>query len=364
MKVAPVVHELRNRNIPQLLVHTGQHYDANMFHVFFEELGLPQPDIYLGIGSDTHAKQTARIMMAFEDICRDQKPDLVIVGGDVNSTLAASLTAAKMNIPIAHVEAGLRSFDRTMPEELNRILTDHLSDFLFTTEDSANENLRNEGIAPHRIHFVGNCMVDTLLKHLEVAIQRAPWSSYNLIPGEYALLTLHRPSNVDDQNTLESLMVTISNLANAIPILFPVHPRTRGRLEQMKISLNPGVILTDPEPYIFFLGLMARARYVLTDSGGIQEETTILNVPCLTLRKNTERPVTISSGTNVLVGNDANKISDAVSSILKGHIRAGTPPPFWDGKTSTRLVDVIAAWLSSRDSGNKQQTSSGRCQSA
>lgn len=346
MKMAPVVHELRRRNIPQLLVHTGQHYDANMFHVFFEELGLPHPDIYLGIGSDTHAKQTARIMMAFEEICIDKKPDLIIVGGDVNSTLAASLTGAKLNIPIAHVEAGLRSFDRTMPEELNRILTDHLSEMLFTTEESANVNLRHEGIAEQRIHFVGNCMVDTLLKHVEVAIQKAPWNSYNLLPGEYGLLTLHRPSNVDDQDTLESLMNTVSELANTIPILFPVHPRTRGRLEQMKTRLNPGVILTDPEPYITFLGLMAKARYVLTDSGGIQEETTILNVPCLTLRKNTERPITISSGSNVLVGTDAGKIHDAVLSILNGHNRAAKRPPFWDGKTSARLVDVVETWLS------------------
>src|SRR5262249_22270059 len=348
MKIAPVVHELRKRDIPQLLVHTGQHYDTNMFQVFFEELGLPHPDVYLGIGPDTHAKQTARIMMAFEEICQEQKPDLVIVGGDVNSTLAVSLTAAKLNVPVAHVEAGLRSFDRTMPEELNRILTDHLSRFLFTTEDSANVNLQKEGISRDQIHYVGNCMVDTLLKHVETALEKTPWQSYKLLPGRYALLTLHRPSNVDDQETLESLMGTISELANAMPVLFPVHPRTRSRLERMKNRLNPKVIVTEPEPYLTFLGLMAKARYVLTDSGGIQEETTILGVPCLTLRENTERPVTISSGTNVLVGRDAEKIRSEVSHILNGYQRKGERPPLWDGKTSIRLVDVIEAWLSDK----------------
>ncbi|HET6266396.1 MAG TPA: UDP-N-acetylglucosamine 2-epimerase (non-hydrolyzing) [Acidobacteriota bacterium] len=348
MKIAPVVHELRKRHIPQLLVHTGQHYDTNMFQVFFEELGLPHPDVYLGIGSDTHAKQTARIMIAFEEICQEQKPDLVIVGGDVNSTLAVSLTAAKLDVPVAHVEAGLRSFDRTMPEELNRILTDHLSRFLFTTEDSANVNLQKEGISRDQIHYVGNCMVDTLLKHVETALEKTPWQSYKLLPGRYALLTLHRPSNVDDQETLESLMGTISELANAMPVLFPVHPRTRSRLERMKNRLNPKVIVTEPEPYLTFLGLMAKARYVLTDSGGIQEETTILGVPCLTLRENTERPVTISSGTNVLVGRDAEKIRSEVSHILNGYQRKGERPPLWDGKTSIRLVDVIEAWLSDK----------------
>jgi UDP-N-acetylglucosamine 2-epimerase (non-hydrolysing) len=270
------------------------------------------------------------------------------VGGDVNSTLAVSITAAKLNIPIAHVESGLRSFDRTMPEEINRVLTDHLSDLLFTTEDSANENLKNEGIPENKIHFVGNCMVDTLLKHVDVALEKAPWNSYHLSPSQYALLTLHRPSNVDDQDTLRLLMVTISELSKAVPILFPVHPRTRTRLSQLKIDLNHRVILTDPVPYLTFLGLMARARYVLTDSGGIQEETTILNVPCLTLRKNTERPVTITTGTNHLVGDDTNKIQETVSSILNGKHHSGKHPPLWDGNTYLRLVDVIENWMASR----------------
>lgn len=361
MKVAPIVHELLQRNIPHFLVHTGQHYDKNMYEVFFEELRLPEPDIYLGIGSDSHAKQTARIMVAFEDICNQHHPDLVLVGGDVNSTLAVSLVAAKLGIPVAHVEAGLRSFDRTMPEEINRILTDHLSDFLFTTEESANDNLRREGISEKKVHFVGNCMVDTLLRHVKSAVDKSPWKEFGLEPSQYALLTLHRPSNVDNSDTLATLMKTIVGVSAKTPILFPVHPRTRERLSLLKLEPQNKMVLCEPMPYLTFLGLMAKAAYVLTDSGGIQEETTILNVPCLTLRWNTERPITIESGTNRLVGTDPQKIRDSVEQILAGKWSAGNKPPLWDGRAYERIVDIIQNWSSSSKT-NSESTMSEKVQ--
>jgi UDP-N-acetylglucosamine 2-epimerase (non-hydrolysing) len=347
IKIAPVVHELIRRKIPQVFVHTGQHYDKNMFDVFFEELELPKPDIYLGVGSDSHSKQTARIMVAFEEICNQHRPDLVVVGGDVNSTLAVSLVAAKANIPVAHIESGLRSFDRTMPEEINRIVTDHLSDLLFTTEESANRNLRKEGISKEKIHFVGNCMVDTLLRHVDTAVQSSPWEKLALEPSRYAMLTLHRPSNVDDSDILMPLMQTIAKLPGQLPILFPVHPRTREHLSGLKTDLGNYIRLCEPMPYLTFLGLMAKAAYILTDSGGIQEETTILNVPCLTLRWNTERPITIESGTNRLVGTDPQKIQDSVKEILAGKWSTGKKPPLWDGKAYDRIVDIIQSWSNS-----------------
>ena len=345
MKIAPVFLELKRRKIPQLLVHTGQHYDANMSQVFFEELGLPVPDIYLGVGSDSHARQTARIMVLFEEVVRKHRPDLVIVGGDVNSTLATALVAAKEHIPVAHVEAGLRSFDRTMPEEINRVVTDHLSDLLFTTERSGNKNLRSEGISPTRIHFVGNCMVDTLLKHVKVATERSPWQAFGVQPSEYALVTLHRPSNVDDPKTLRVVMSSIKEVSRRLPVLFPVHPRTRARLATEKIDIPPGVSLADPLPYLSFIGLMAKACFVMTDSGGIQEETTMLGVPCLTLRSNTERPVTIERGTNRLVGTNPKEIKRNVGIILAGKWCRGKRPPLWDGGAGRRIADVIEAWM-------------------
>jgi len=345
MKIAPIVYELKKRGIPNILVHTGQHYDNNMSKVFFEELELPQPDIYLGIGSDTHARQTARIMIAFEDICRQYHPNLVIVVGDVNSTLAAALTAAKLSIPVAHVEAGLRSFDRSMPEEINRIIVDHISEILFTTEPSANENLLREGIDPDRIFYVGNCMIDTLIKYIQLAEQRAPWKMFNLEPGNYALLTLHRPSNVDNFEALKLLITVINDISSYLPILFPVHPRTQQRLKQWSISVAPSVKLTEPLPYLTFLGLMAKAKFVLTDSGGVQEETTFLNIPCLTLRQNTERPITCIIGTNRLVGYDPEKIRESVELILNGKWPSGQRPPLWDGRASQRIVDVIQSWM-------------------
>ena len=347
MKMAPVVAKLRSRGVPNLLVHTGQHYDANLSRVFIDELGLPEPDVHLDAGSDTHSRQTARIMVAFEDVCKAHAPDLVVVAGDVNSTLAASLAAAKENIPIAHVEAGLRSFDRTMPEEINRRLTDHLSDMLFTTEESGNENLRREGVPEDRVHFVGNCMVDTLLGHLEDAEDLRPWRGFGLERGGYALLTLHRPSNVDDPGTLAAVMEGMARVSDSLPVLFPAHPRTRARLADLGAGPAGPVTLCDPLPYVEFLGLMAGAGCVLTDSGGIQEETTVLGIPCLTLRRNTERPVTVSSGTNRLVGNDPKEILRGVEDVLAGSWPQGSRPPLWDGRAGERIVDVIEGWMRS-----------------
>jgi UDP-N-acetylglucosamine 2-epimerase (non-hydrolysing) len=298
MKMAPVVLELARRGVDQFLVHTGQHYDANMSDVFFEELGMPRPDVHLGVGSGSHAAQTAAVLTAFEATCLDHRPDLVVVAGDVNSTLACALVAAKLGISVAHVEAGLRSFDRTMPEEVNRVLTDHISDLLFATEDDALTNLSREGIDPGRVHLVGNCMVDTLLRHVETAVARRPWESLGLEPSGYALATLHRPSNVDDESVLRGLVRALNAVSRRLPVVFPVHPRTADRLARLQVTLAPGVRIGRPMPYLEFLGLMARARCVLTDSGGIQEETTALGVPCMTLRENTERPITIHQGTN------------------------------------------------------------------
>lgn len=341
MKVAPVVLELRRRRIPQLLVNTGQHYDANMSKVFFDELGMPQPDINLGVGSDTHARQTARVMEGFEKVCRDSRPDVVVVAGDVNSTAAAAMVAAKECIPLAHIESGLRSFDRRMPEEVNRVVTDHLSDLLFTTEQSANENLRREGIPDDRIHFVGNCMIDSLLRHVDDALRRCPWSTFDLQPGGYALLTLHRPSNVDDPDSMRSFMAMVTRLAGSIPVVFPVHPRTRQRLDQLGVRTSNCLRLCEPLPYLTFLGLMAGARLVLTDSGGIQEETTALGVPCLTLRENTERPVTLTIGTNQLVGTNPDRILEAAHDVLRQSWRPGPRPPLWDGRAAVRIADVL-----------------------
>jgi len=345
MKVAPVIRALKEIGAQQLLVHTGQHYDRNMSKIFFEELAMPEPDIYLGVGSDTHARQTARIMTAIEDVCQEHRPDLVIVAGDVNSTVATALVTAKEFIPLAHVEAGLRSFDRAMPEEVNRVVVDHLSDLLFTTEEGAESNLRQEGIAADRIHFVGNCMVDSLLSHLERAVESAPWEELGLKPRAYALLTLHRPSNVDNPETLRSLLGTLAEASEQVPLVFPVHPRTRQRIADAGIVLPPSFRLAEPLPYLTFLGLMARASLVLTDSGGIQEETTALDIPCLTLRFNTERPITVEQGSNRLVGTEPEQIQGGVQEILSGHWPAAHRPPLWDGRASERIAAVIAQRL-------------------
>jgi len=329
------------RGLRQMLIHTGQHYDEKMSKVFFDELDMPAPDVYLGIGSGSHAHQTARVMMEFEKICFEEKPELVIAAGDVNSTMAVALVASKLCIPVAHLESGLRSFDRAMPEEINRVVTDHLSEILFTTEQSANENLIKEGIQKEKIHFVGNCMIDTLFSHVEKAISQSPWVNFDFEPNAYALLTLHRPSNVDDHETLARFTVIVNEIAKGIPVIFPVHPRTKKHIETWQIPFDENVRLCEPLPYLDFLGLMAKARFVLTDSGGIQEETTALGVPCLTLRANTERPSTVLQGTNRLVGTDRNRIIAAVKEILLGRWSKGNKPPLWDGQAAQRVVDVI-----------------------
>ncbi len=374
MKMAPVVLELKRRGIPQFLVHTGQHYDEQMSNIFFEELGLPQPDIDLGIGSGSHADQTARIMLGIEPVLVEKKPNLVIVGGDVNSTLACALVAAKLGIPVAHIEAGLRSFDRSMPEEINRVLTDHLSDLLFVTEPSGGENLLREGIAPGKIHFVGNCMIDSLHSHLDKALAREPWRGLGLEPQQYGIVTLHRPSNVDDIEQLSKVMSALVRVGEKLPLVFPVHPRTAHQLD-LAIAQNSrgagsspagkaarstdvydhprdrlrldskAVIIINPLGYLDFLGLMARARLVLTDSGGIQEETTALGVPCLTLRDNTERPITLEQGTNRLVGSKSASILAAVDHALANGSHQHQVPSLWDGHAAQRIVDVIENWF-------------------
>src|SRR5215469_1814865 len=347
MKVAPVLEALHARRgsfpeLQPLLIHTGQHYDPQMSDDFFRDLGMPMPDIYLGAGSGSHAEQTARVMVTFEKACVEHKPVLVVVVGDVNSTLACAISAKKLGIAVAHVEAGLRSRDVGMPEEINRLCTDVISDFLFTTDELAGANLIAEGCAPERIHFVGNTMIDSLTKHLSRAV--AEPLSFGLEPGSYALLTLHRPSNVDEPATLQGLFDAINAIAAYIPVLFPAHPRTAQRMNT--IELHHRVRVIEPLGYVAFLGLMARARLVLTDSGGIQEETTVLKVPCLTLRHNTERPITCEQGTNFVVGTDPKEILQAALRILNAPAPDNRLPEKWDGHAGERIADVLIAWLS------------------
>jgi len=347
MKMAPVILELQRRGIAQTFVHTGQHYDAVMSDIFFAELGLPRPDIYLGVGSGSHAEQTARVMLAFEKVCLEHRPELVVVGGDVNSTLACALSAAKLCIPVAHLEAGLRSFDRSMPEEINRILTDHVSDLLFTSEPSGNENLHKEGVAWQKIHLVGNCMIDSLRTHLKRALERRPWTELGLQPGEFGLVTLHRPAAVDDPQTLEGLRQALREIAEFVPLLFPVHPRTRKCIEALGHDWTP-VRLIDPLGYLEFLGLMAKAAVVLTDSGGIQEETTALRVPCVTLRSNTERPITVQVGSNRLAGTRRDGIVSAAREAVMRKAEEFLIPELWDGQAARRVVNIVQHWLLAR----------------
>ena len=345
MKVAPVLRELKKApKINSLLVHTGQHYDYQMSKSFFEDLSLQEPDYYLGVGSGTNTVQTAKVMIALEDVCVKEKPDLLIVVGDVNSTLAASLVSAKLCIKLAHVEAGLRSFDRTMPEEINRIVTDVLADYLFATCADGEINLLKEGIAKEKIFFVGNVMIDTLLSLQKKAAGLDTLKKLRLNAGEYALLTLHRPANVDDEYALKRVFNTIEQVAGLIPVVFPVHPRTQKQMETFKINIS-GVKFLEPLGYLDFLNLMMHAKLVITDSGGVQEETTVLGIPCLTMRNNTERPVTITEGTNTLVGDDQEKIIDAVTQILEGSIKKGRVPELWDGEAAARIVKIIAEKL-------------------
>ncbi len=344
VKIAPILAELRD--YPQAttaLVHTGQHYDTQMSDAFFAHLEIPQPDVNLGVRSLGTVTQIAEIMTRLEPVLATERPDVVVVVGDVNSTVAAALTAVKLCLPVAHVEAGLRSFDRTMPEEINRVITDAVSDLLFTTEPAATENLAREGIPASRVHFVGNVMIDTLFKYRERASQSDILERLGLEPASYAALTLHRPSNVDNEAALGRVMAGIASVQAEIPMVFPVHPRTRRGLEALTSALPPlpGLRLIHPLPYLDFLQLMAHARCVLTDSGGIQEETTALRTPCLTLRNNTERPVTVTRGTNRIVGVEPDAIYGAWRQVAQGQWPAGDLPELWDGKTAARIVRVL-----------------------
>jgi UDP-N-acetylglucosamine 2-epimerase (non-hydrolysing) len=345
MKAAPVIRALNHfGEVRQSVVHTGQHYDANMSEVFFGELGIPAPDVNLQVGSGSHAQQTAAIMARFEAVALEKRPDLVTVYGDVNSTIAAALVCAKLLIPVAHVEAGLRSFDRTMPEEINRILTDQLAELLFTPSADGNANLICEGVPEHKIHMAGNVMIDSLVHLLPLAEAGLPIA----VPERFALVTMHRPSNVDDPEFLSRLLVTLQMIGRELPIVFPIHPRTRQRIADFGLHAaeGSGVRFTEPLSYLGFLGLEAKATVVITDSGGIQEETTYLGVPCITMRENTERPVTVTMGTNILVGRDLNRLQAEVRSILSGDRKSSRVPPLWDGRASERIAKTIVDWSS------------------
>lgn len=346
MKIAPLMAEYsRHENIHAILVHTGQHYDEVMSNLFFSELGIPKPDINLDVGSGSHAVQTAEIMKRFEPVLIDHKPDVVVVVGDVNSTIACGLVGTKLGIKLAHVEAGLRSFDRSMPEEINRVLTDSISDFLFCTEQSGVNNLLEEGVSPKRIHLVGNVMIDTLLRNEEKAKKSNILILLNLNGNDFAVLTLHRPSNVDDYVVFGRILDALTIIQNDMPVIFPVHPRARKNL--MSCSLGKrveemsGLRLTEPMGYLDFLKLMSNAKLVLTDSGGIQEETTILQIPCLTLRDNTERPITTELGTNQVVGTNPTKIIEAYRRALNGGWHKPVIPPLWDGRAAERIVRIL-----------------------
>jgi UDP-N-acetylglucosamine 2-epimerase (non-hydrolysing) len=344
MKVAPVYRALE-RLAPDLqlvLVHTGQHYDDRMSQVFFQQLAMPEPDIFLGVGSGSHAEQTGRAMIGIETIIIDTAADLVVVAGDVNSTLAGALAAVKLHVPVAHIEAGLRSFDDRMPEEHNRRLTDAISTILLTHSPEALDNLRREGIDPSRVHLVGNTMIDSLLDQLPKALAGAPWHGYDVAEGEYALVTLHRPALVDDEALLRSTMDALDRLSMDVPVIFPVHPRTRGRIDQLAIRTGPRLRLAEPIGYLDFLGLQARARFVLTDSGGVQEETSALGVPCFTLRDSTERPITVTAGTNMLLGALPQRISEIPELLSRLEPTQDKPPiPLWDGRAGERTATVL-----------------------
>jgi len=355
MKAAPVFQALaRHDCVRQTLVHTGQHYDFNMSDVFFQQLAMPAPDVNLEVGSGTHAQQTSQIIARFEPVILDLKPDWVAVYGDVNSTVAAALVCAKLLVPVAHVEAGLRSFDRTMPEEINRLLTDQISDLLFTPSEDGDRNLEKEGIAPEKVHLVGNVMIDSLVRLLPVATEQAPRN----LPERYVLVTLHRPSNVDDIGWLKSLIDTFQEVSRDVPVLFPVHPRTRARMAEAGIKCGDSgsnLRILDPASYLEFLALQSHAAVVITDSGGIQEETTFLDVPCLTVRENTERPITVSMGTNTLVGRDILRLRSELESVLAGKTKRGVVPPLWDGHAAERIAQVILQPRSGRLTAQSSQ---------
>jgi UDP-N-acetylglucosamine 2-epimerase (non-hydrolysing) len=337
MKVGPVMRALKRReDVVQTLIHTGQHYDVNLSSVFFQQLGIPAPDMNLAVGSASHAKQTAEVMVRLEPIVAERRPDMVLVYGDVNSTLAAALVCAKLRVRVGHVEAGLRSFDRAMPEEVNRVLTDQLADLLFTPSEDGDENLRKEGISAEKIFRVGNVMIDSLVRLLPAAQQ----IKQNGLPERYALVTLHRPSNVDDSAILKGILESLLEVNCDLGVVFPAHPRTRQRIAELGLRIDQ-LRLLDPLPYIDFLALQTHATVVITDSGGIQEETTYLGIPCLTLRENTERPITVSMGTNILVGRDRDKLRAELSKVLGGNAKKGTVPPLWDGLASERIASAL-----------------------
>jgi UDP-N-acetylglucosamine 2-epimerase (non-hydrolysing) len=344
MKVAPVLSALKEReNVVQPLIHTGQHYDVNMSDIFFQQLGIPAPDVNLAVGSGSHAQQTAEIMMRLEPIVSERKPDVVLVYGDVNSTVATALVCAKMGIRVGHVEAGLRSLDRTMPEEINRLVTDQLSDLLFTPSEDGDDNLRREGIPAEKIFRVGNVMIDSLVRLLPLAQQTlAQTIKTHGLPERYALVTLHRPANVDDNVMLKRILESLLEVSHKLIVVFPAHPRTRKRIADFGLNAAQLLVL-DPLPYVEFLGLQSRATVVITDSGGIQEETTYLGIPCLTVRENTERPITVSTGTNVLVGRDPEKLRTELSRVLAGKAKKGTVPPLWDGCAGKRIANIVTA---------------------
>jgi len=340
MKAAPVIEALRAKpSVQQTLVHTGQHYDPNMSQVFFEQLGLPRPDFNLEVGSGSHAQQTAEIMVRFEKLLLAGKPDLLLVYGDVNSTIATTFVASKMGVRIGHIEAGLRSWDRTMPEEINRVLTDQISDLFFTPSADGDANLKREGIAAEKIFLVGNVMIDTLVRLLEKTTE----PRINRRQERFVLVTLHRPSNVDDRDMLADLWSTLQRMSKSIQVIFPIHPRTRRRLAEYGLpEAAPGLILTEPLGYFEFLWLQQHATAVVTDSGGIQEESTYLNVPCLTMRDNTERPITVELGTNILVGQNPARLEGEVEKILNGQCKKGTVPPLWDGQAGQRIAAILS----------------------
>lgn len=346
MKIAPIVRALQaHGGLGFKIIHTGQHYDREMNDVFFEELGIPQPDVFMGAGGGSHAQQTARIMIAFEELCQQEKPDAVLVVGDVNSTLACAIVAKKQHIPVAHVEAGLRSGDMRMPEEINRLVTDSICDWFFVTEPSGVDHLRREGKPDSAIHHVGHVMVDNVLYQADkLARSTAEFetSAYKRKHPRYGVITLHRPSNVDDAATMTRIAGALKDIAADLPLIFPVHPRTRGNLDKFGIDLGPHITLVGPQAYMPFLDLWKDAAVVLTDSGGLQEETTALGVPCLTIRENTERPITVDEGTNLLVGTDPIRIVAETRKILRGEGKQGRRPALWDGAAAERIVAVLA----------------------
>jgi len=358
MKAAPLIRALaRFPEVQQVVVHTGQHYDFNMSDVFFQQLGMPEPDFNLEVGSNTHAQQTADILSRFEPVVQRVQPQCVVVYGDVNSTIAAALVCAKLGIATAHVEAGLRSFDRSMPEEINRLLTDQICDLLFTPSEDGNLNLAREGVGADKIHLVGNVMIDTLVRMLPSSREYAPG-----VPKRFALVTLHRPSNVDDFKWLATMLETLNHIGGEMPVLFPVHPRTRKGLDQViaKNASGANLRLMEPLPYLEFLALQQAAEFVITDSGGIQEETTYLGVPCLTVRENTERPVTVELGTNILVGRDLERLRREVKKIMGGKAKRGQIPPLWDGRAAERIARILAGKSTEAEAFPAESTVTGQ----